>query len=322
MEALMRHRAVTSLALLLTLASLGVAQARGPQRGEAYFTNLPVINQDGKQLKFYDDVIKDKIFVISFIFTACREVCPITTARLAMVEERLGDAVGRDVFLYSISVDPANDTPEKLKNFAKAFHAGPGWQFLTGKYPDMRVINGKLGERMIDLSSHRNEVLIGNGRTGEWQRDNLFGDIDRVIENIRAMDPKWREQTRISEKTNAAPDLVAYNAPPGQALYTRLCAGCHTVGQGDRVGPDLNNLTSRRSRAWIVKYLQDPKRMQDEKDPVALDLVSRFPVVRMPNMQLSDVDADDLLSFIELQMYRVNNPATAQKGGGHHHRHH
>src|SRR5467141_2767053 len=141
----------------LTVAAPGTVAAQGNRRGENYFPNLPVVTQDGKTLKFYDDVIKDKIVLISFIYTSCPDICPLTTARLTQVEDKLGDIMGRDIFFYSITVDPENDSPERLKAFAKAFDTGPGWLFLTGKPEDIRAINSKLGDRGRKLSEHRNE---------------------------------------------------------------------------------------------------------------------------------------------------------------------
>lgn len=318
----MKRFVVTGIALFAAIAVSAPSQAQNGRRGEAYFTNLPVVNQDGNALRFYDDVIKDKVVVISFIFTACRDICPITTSRLAQIEDRLGDAVGRDIFFYSITVDPVNDTPEKLKQYAKAFHAGPGWQFLTGKLADIRAINGKLGERMRSLTEHRNEILIGNGATGEWQRDNVFGDLDRVIDSIRAMDPKWRAQVRTPSKDNAAMASLKLDGPPGQALFIRLCAGCHTVGQGDRVGPDLNGVTSRHGRAWLSRFIQQPEQVRASQDPAALALVARYPTVRMPNMGLTEADADDLMSYMDLQIYRLNNPPPSNAKASPQHHHH
>src|SRR5215471_21361349 len=129
------------------MAAPGAAEGQGNRFGANYFPNLPVITQDGKTLKLYDDVIKGKIVLISFIYTNCPDICPLTTARLAQVEEKLGDIVGRDIFLVSLTVDPERDTPERLKSFATAFGAGPGWLFLTGKPEDIRTINANLGDR-------------------------------------------------------------------------------------------------------------------------------------------------------------------------------
>ena len=109
----------------MTVAAPGTVAAQGNRRGENYFPNLPVVTQDGKTLKFYDDVIKGKIVLISFIYTNCPDICPLTTARIAQVEEKLGEIVGRDIFLISLTVDPERDSPERLKSFAEAFAAGP-----------------------------------------------------------------------------------------------------------------------------------------------------------------------------------------------------
>src|SRR5262249_33455984 len=98
-------------------AQPGTTAQTTPQRprnrwGANYFPNVPVIDQNGRTLTFYDDVIKGKIVVISFIYTSCQDLCPLTTAKMAQLEDKLDGAVGRDLFFISISVDPENDTPE------------------------------------------------------------------------------------------------------------------------------------------------------------------------------------------------------------------
>ena len=323
----MQRTLLTSIALFaaLALSTLGEIEAQGRPWGKDYFPNLPVVTQDGKTLRFYDDLIKDKIVVISFIYTSCTDICPITTSRIAQVEEKLGESVGRDVFIYSISVDPETDTPERLKKYAETFQAGPGWRFLTGKLADIRQINSKLGEQMRSLSEHRNEIVIGNEATGAWQRDNVFGDIDRVVASIRALDPKWREQVHTPPKGNANMGLIPLNGPPGQALFVKLCAGCHTVGKGDRVGPDLNGMVARHPRSWLSGFIANPDKMRAHNDPAALALVAKYPNVRMPNMGLTEADAADLISYVELLMYRLSStPGGSQdtSATAEHHHHH
>src|SRR5713101_6057742 len=140
----------------MTVAAPGTVAAQGNRRGENYFPNLPVVTQDGKTLKFYDDVIKGKIVLISFIYTNCPDICPLTTARIAQVVEKLGEAVGRDIFLISMTVDPERDTPQRLKEFSQAFGAGRGWLFLTGRPEDISAINFKRGDKSRRLDEHRN----------------------------------------------------------------------------------------------------------------------------------------------------------------------
>ena len=197
---------------------------------------------------------------------------------------------------YSISVDPETDTPARLKQYADTFQAKPGWLFLTGRPEDIHAIRYKLGDRSRVLSEHRNEVLLGNGATGEWARNTVLGDLDSLAMAVRSMDPKWSPSSGSGRTSQAmAVDLASR---PGEALYTRLCAGCHTVGGGDKVGPDLSGILGRRTRDWLVSFISKPEKVRAEKDPVALDLAARFPAVRMPAMGVSANDVADLLAHI------------------------
>ena len=222
----------TLLAAMLALAVAAVSvpsllEAQSGRWNADYLPNLPVVTQDGKTLKFYDDVIKGKIVLISFIYTNCPDICPLTTARLTQVEDQLGDIVGRDIFFVSMTVDPERDTPERLKEFATAFGIGPGWLFLTGTPEDVRAINYKLGDRSRRLSDHRNEIVLGNDTTGEWQRDTALGDLNRLVMTIRDMDPKWRDQDHTPGDRGAGDALLPLGQQPGQA---------HDVGPLNRQG--------------------------------------------------------------------------------------
>jgi protein SCO1 len=296
------------LALVALLLSALSAQAAG--WGKEYVPNVPVVTQDGKTLNFYDDLIKDKIVVLSFIYASCKDICPLATARLAEAQEKLGDRVGRDIFFSSISIEPESDTPERLKQYADAFHAGPGWLFLTGLPEDIQAIRYKFGDRRPDLVDHRNDVVLGNGATGEWQRENALGDLDHFVGAIKAMHPQWRLQDVAGKSAPAGREpsnhtvhyetgYVMEGRQPGSAMFTKLCAGCHTIGRGDRVGPDLDGLTLRRSRAWITDFLINPIKMRARQDPIALALAAKFPGVRMPYLQVHESDAADLISYID-----------------------
>ncbi len=271
----MRRRLLTVVAAFAAVIMLARSplEAQSYQRGADYFPNLPVVTQDGKTLNFYDDVIKGKIVLISFIYTNCPDICPLTTtARITQVEDKLGDMVGRDIFFISMTVDPERDTPERLKEFATAFGVGPGWLFLTGKPEDIRAINSKLGDKSRKLSEHRNEIVLGNDATGEWARNSVFGDLDRLIMDIRSMDPKWRNEVHQPKFDEASNTGYALDLQPGQSLFKKLCAPCHTIGVGDRVGPDLRGATERRQRTWLTRFIRTPEKVRAENDPVALTL--------------------------------------------------
>ncbi|HXE70960.1 MAG TPA: SCO family protein [Hyphomicrobiaceae bacterium] len=303
---------------------LGAWQVEAGRWGKEYVPNVPVVTQDGKTLNFYDDLIKDKIVVMSFIYTSCKDICPLATSRLGEARELLGDRVGRDIFFYSISIDPEHDTPQRLKQYADAFHAGPGWLFLTGLPEDIQLIRYKFGDRRPDLGDHRNDVVLGNGITGEWQRENALGDLEHFVRAIEDMDPNGRRQPQVSAVDRAPGGADASSQGVGQgaglgigqgvgydrghlmegrlagsAMFVKLCAGCHSIGRGDRVGPDLDGLTLRRSRLWITEFLSDPIKMRARKDPIALALAAKFPGVRMPYLQIHASDAADLISYID-----------------------
>jgi protein SCO1/2 len=297
--ALVGRLAGAALFALLAAAQFFVSSAAEARRwGRDYLPNVPVVTQDGKTLAFYDDVIKDKLVVISFLYTSCRDVCPLTAARLAQVQDRLGDKLGRDVFFVSVSIDPETDTPALLKAQADALRARPGWLFLTGKREDIDAIRYKLGERSRSLTEHRNEVLFGNDRTGEWARESVFGDLMRFEHSLRQMDPSLRDDSPVMGSAEGAGINAVISGTPGQGLFNKACGSCHTVGHGDRIGPDLHGVTARRDAEWLKKFIIDPERMRSQKDPIALELAAARPGLRMPNLGLSKVDAEDLLVFL------------------------
>src|SRR5262245_35061404 len=163
----MRRSVQASIALLAGMIVLLPSRSEAQSRawGEGYFPNLPVVTRDGKTLRFYDDLIKGKLVLFSFIFTACTNFCLITMARQAQVQLILGSRVAHDIFLDSITVEPENYTPDNLTAYADAFHAGPGWSFLTETLEDIRATNSKLGAKMRNVSEHRNELVLGNDAT-------------------------------------------------------------------------------------------------------------------------------------------------------------
>lgn len=305
---------------LLGLAAKSPAAPGASPWGAGYLPNTSVTNQDGKTLRFYDDAIKGKIVVISFIYTTCRDICPVTTARLAQVKDKLGALVGQSVFFVSISIDPANDTPDKLKAYTEAFQTGSDWLFLTGSVQDIAVLRHKLGERSRKVFEHRSDIMLVNDATGEWARDSAFSDINTLVMTIRSMNPVLRNQEGRSEDggTRAGEQRAAGNATglPGQALFIKACASCHTIGGGKRIGPDLQALSARRDRNWIVSYLTAPEQMRARKDPIAIELFASYSA-RMPTLGLSEADAADVIAYVEALTYA----AAAAKKNSHDHHH-
>ena len=298
------------LLLFTTLLLLAVNPASaGAKRGVDYFTNTPLINQDGETLRFYDDVIKGKVVSINFMFTSCGDSCPLETAKLRKVQEMLGEHVGKDVYMYSITVDPDRDTPAALKAYMEKFNVGPGWQFLTGKKEDIDLIRDKLGmfsDEEEELSDHAINFILGNERTGQWLKRTPFDLPETLVSVLLGR----LQQYRLSSSTAAARPSYAQShamppARPGEDLYNTRCTACHTIGQGDKLGPDLLGVVSKRDRQWLIRWLMEPDVMLKEKDPLATALYTQYNNVPMPNVKLVRQQALDLIQFMEVETQRV-----------------
>ncbi len=295
------------------VAALGVAVC-GPVRAqwdETYFPNVELLTQDGEPVRFWDDLVRDKIVVVNFVYTECPDICGLSTARMAQVAEWLGDRLGRDIFFYSISLDPETDTPDRLKAYAQAFDAPEGWLFLTGTPADVDAVRYKLGERSRSLSEHRSDMVIGNGATGEWRRASLMGSLVVVTEEILRLDPTWTPALAEADPSAGPSPRLVIGETPGEGLFLGACAACHTVGEGVRVGPDLAGVTLRRDRAWLESYLTAPERMLALGDAVAVGLDRAFPAVRMPNLGLNEADIADVLTYLQVQTDQIDQAAEA-----------
>jgi protein SCO1/2 len=136
--------------------------------------NLPVLTHRGETVRFYDDLVRGKIVLLSFTYTRCNGSCPRSTANLVRVQRLLGERVGRDVFILSLTLDPENDTPEALRRHAEAIGAGPGWTFVTGTKEVMEHLRQALGftdpDPVVDAdrTNHALVVKVGDDRTGRW----------------------------------------------------------------------------------------------------------------------------------------------------------
>lgn len=152
-----------------------------------YFSDVELINQDGDKLRFYTDVLKDKVVIINTFFTTCTSVCPPMNRNLERVQEALGDRLGKDAFLVSISVDPDADTPPRLKEYSRRFHARPGWVFLTGKKENVNWALYKLGQYVETKDDHATIIIIGNEPKGLWKK--AFGlaradELIKIVEDV------------------------------------------------------------------------------------------------------------------------------------------
>jgi protein SCO1/2 len=289
------RRAIVGLAALVLATSASAAPPGSPW-GEKYFPNVLLQTQDGKTVRFYDDLIRDKHVVLTFIYTRCKKMCGPMTANLARVQRELGDRVGKDIFFYSLSLDPENDSPEALKQYAAAYKAKPGWTFLTGKKEDIELLRRKFGD-ISSIESHSVNINIGNDKAGTWW-STIALDNPKYLATVIGdwMDPgaagrptthSYLEAPRVVEKPSR-----------GQEVFRQHCAMCH-LSNGESVGPDLAGVVQRRGRDWVVEWMRSPEKMVARKDPVAVKIVERASGVVMPDVELGSADLAEVLRFLE-----------------------
>jgi protein SCO1/2 len=156
-------------------------------RAQKYFTDVELIDQDGRKVRFYSDVLKGKTVVVNAFFTTCTSVCPPMNRNMEKIQEALGERVGKDVLLVSVSVDPETDTPARLKEYARKFHAGPGWLFLTGKKENVDWALYKVGQYVEDKQDHTTVIIIGNEATGLWKKAFGLAKTAELLQTVRSV---------------------------------------------------------------------------------------------------------------------------------------
>jgi protein SCO1/2 len=126
--------------------------------------DLPVLDQQGRQRAFYSDLIKDKVVIVNFIFTTCKAVCPLSGANFSKLQSLLGNRLGKDVFLLSVSTDPETDSPAKLKDWSAQFKAQDGWTLVTGQKDELAALLRLLSGDGLNNSYHVPSLYIVNDR--------------------------------------------------------------------------------------------------------------------------------------------------------------
>jgi protein SCO1/2 len=142
---------------------------------DRYFPNVELTTSEGVKVRFYDDLLKDKIVVINLMYAKCDGICPTTTANLKQVRGLLRDQVDHEIFIYSLSLKPEQDSPAALKEYARMHGIkDPRWLFLTGRPDDVDLLRHKIGfadpnpEVDRDKSRHSGMLRYGNEPLAIW----------------------------------------------------------------------------------------------------------------------------------------------------------
>jgi protein SCO1 len=304
--------ATVAVLLLATAIITGPRELSADSKmwGRDYFPNSELRTQDGKIVHFWDDCLKDKIVLINFIYTECSASCPLETAKLVQVYKLLADQMGKEIFFYSISLDPKTDTPAVLKAYANRYHANnKGWLFLTGKKADIEVIRKKIGLASHpgenDLTDHSTRIMIGNVATGQWFFDGPMDDPRYIATIAGDWLTSWKNHKMGESYTNAT--LAKDATDNGRYLFRTRCSACHSVGEGNGVGPDLLGVTNVRDHAWLMKFISSPDKVLESGDPIATALYRKFNKVKMPNLLLNEKDVTSIVKYLD----RKSNEAAA-----------
>ena len=198
---MMGAKAVLFLVVSLVLASASAwgqnirtksgapaAKVSGPDEQETrnYFTDLPVVTQDGRVVRFYTDVLKDNVVLINFIYTNCQGTCPLLTYKLTQVRDQLAELFGRAIYFVSITTDAERDTPQALTKFAEQHSAnGSGWLFLTGEKQNVDTIIKKFGQYSPQVGMHSTLLLAANVKSRHWMKIDSNAPVPAIVRKLR-----------------------------------------------------------------------------------------------------------------------------------------
>jgi protein SCO1 len=185
----MKHRPRIVSALIFVLVSFvamqGQKESSRPVPIELKVPDIEVVNQEGQRLKLNSGIIKNRTAVISSFFTTCTSFCPLTQQNLGRLAKVLGKRMGEDVVFISISIDPENDTPARMREWSEKFHTGPGWVLAGGSKADIETLLKSLGLYVELAGRHQSAVIIGNPATG-WTRASIWAEpekLEKVIDS-------------------------------------------------------------------------------------------------------------------------------------------
>lgn len=163
--------------------SLSAQDRPQPATASLPVPDLQVVTQSGDHLRFNSELVKGRIAIVTGFFTTCTSMCPITQESLAHVAKLLGPRLGKDVVIISLSVDPENDTPERMKAWSEKFHTGPGWVLASGNKADVQALLKSLG-LFVDLPQRHQSALMVGGQSSGWVRISSWTSPEKLVKLV------------------------------------------------------------------------------------------------------------------------------------------
>ena len=149
--------------------------------------DLELMNHNGERVRFATDVLGDQLVVMDFIYTSCTTVCPVLSAIMSQVSDKLDSRFGDDVQLVSMSVDPGRDTPARLKSYGGKLGAGANWTFLTGAKNNVDRVLKEFGAYTPNFDDHTPMLVVGDPASGRWYRFFGFVSPDRLLGAVETL---------------------------------------------------------------------------------------------------------------------------------------
>ena len=165
-----------------------------------HLPNIVLTDQNGRSVRFYDDLVKGQVVALNFMFSTCRNACPVSTSNIAEVQRSLAERQAGLVRFLSVSLMPEFDTPRVLADYANAHGAGPGWSFLTGRRDEIEKLRRSVGAYDLDPAvdqdptQHTGLLVFGNEATGRWKAISLLSHpvrIRQAIERVMLPVTQW-----------------------------------------------------------------------------------------------------------------------------------
>lgn len=203
------------------------------EQKRSYFTNAVLTTHEGRQVKFYDDLIRGKIVIINMMYAKCEGICPAAATNLKRVQEGLKGRIGRDTFLYSITLKPEQDDAEALMHFTHMRGIKPpGWLFLTGDADEIETIRFRLFRwdqpgLDNDVNQHTGMLFLHNDNLSRNCKTPALGSVRQILETISWLDPVPVQAARA--RKNAAQEVERLNREAAWARGERWAKDAVTV---------------------------------------------------------------------------------------------